>query len=121
VYSCRRHVTGRRCLDTGIRSGRLDLRGHCRLFRQGLTVTQVALALVLAVAAGLLVRTMRALGAVDLGFDPNNIIIVGASTDHRHMFVSVSTATSAHGSKGAHGVSSLGRVWLLSDRCSAAH
>ena len=73
----------RRCLDTAIRSGRLDARSHGRRFRQGLTVAQVALALLLVVAAGLLVRTVRALGAVELGFDPHNVISVSANPDHR--------------------------------------
>ena len=69
----------RRCLDTAIRSGRLDARSHGRRFRQGLTVAQVALALLLVIAAGLLVRTVRALGALELGFDPHNVISVSAS------------------------------------------
>jgi putative ABC transport system permease protein len=73
----------RRGLDTAIRSGRLDARSHGRRFRQGLTVAQVALALLLVVAAGLLVRTVRALGALELGFDPHNVISVNASPDRR--------------------------------------
>ena len=73
----------RRGLDTAIRSGRLDARSHGRRFRQGLTVAQVALALLLVVAAGLLVRTVRALGALELGFDPHNVISVSASPDRR--------------------------------------
>jgi len=73
----------RRGLDTAIRSGRLDARSYGRLFRQGLTVAQVALALLLVVAAGLLVRTVLALGAVELGFDPHNVISVSASPDRR--------------------------------------
>ena len=73
----------RRSLGTAIRSGRLDARSHGRLFRQGLTVGQVALALLLIVAAGLLVRTVQALGAVELGFDPHHVISVSASPDRR--------------------------------------
>jgi putative ABC transport system permease protein len=73
----------RRSLDTAIRSGRLDARSHGRRFRQGLTVAQVALALLLVVAAGLLVRTVRALGALELGFDPHNVISVSASPDRK--------------------------------------
>jgi predicted permease len=66
-----------------IHSGRVDAGSHGRRFRQGLTVAQVALALLLVVAAGLLVRTVRALGALELGFDPHNVISVSASPDSR--------------------------------------
>jgi putative ABC transport system permease protein len=43
-------------------------------FRQGLTVCEIALALMLVVAATLMVRTVRALGAIELGFDPTQVI-----------------------------------------------
>jgi predicted permease len=42
--------------------------------RQGLAVAEIAVALVLVVGASLMVRTVRALGAVDLGFDPSQVI-----------------------------------------------
>jgi putative ABC transport system permease protein len=61
---------------TAIRSDPVDARSHGRRYRQGLTVVQVALAVLLVVGAGLLVRTVRALGALDLGFDPRNVISV---------------------------------------------
>jgi predicted permease len=70
---------GPRRLGLAVRSGRLDARHHGRRFRQGLTAGQVALALVLVVAAGLLVRTVRALDAQELGFDPRHVISVSAS------------------------------------------
>ena len=73
----------RRSLSAAMRSSGIHARSHARRFRQGLTVAQVALALVLVVAAGLLVRTVRALDAVELGFDPYNVISVGASSDDR--------------------------------------
>jgi putative ABC transport system permease protein len=73
----------RRCLETAIGPGRLDARSHGKRFRQGLTVAQIALALVLVVAAGLLVRTVRALGSVELGFDPHHVISVNASPSRR--------------------------------------
>jgi putative ABC transport system permease protein len=63
-----------RALGTG-RSGR------AARFRQGLTVAEIALALMLVVAAGLLVRTMRSLGALELGFNPEKVIAVGLSPD----------------------------------------
>jgi putative ABC transport system permease protein len=43
-------------------------------FRQALTVCEIALALMLVVAATLMVRTVRALGAIELGFDPAQVI-----------------------------------------------
>jgi predicted permease len=42
--------------------------------RQGLAVAEIALALILVVGATLMVRTVRALGAVDLGFDSRQVI-----------------------------------------------
>ncbi|HLG53727.1 MAG TPA: ABC transporter permease [Vicinamibacterales bacterium] len=42
--------------------------------RHGVTVCEIALALMLAVAATLMVRTLRALNAIDLGFDPTAVV-----------------------------------------------
>jgi predicted permease len=54
-------------------SVRITAPGSSR-FRQGLTVCEIALALMLVVAATLMVRTVRALGAIELGFDPTQVI-----------------------------------------------
>ena len=54
-----------------------------RPFRYLLTVTQVALALMLTVASGLLIRTMRAVEGLDLGFQPDRVIAVGVSPSFR--------------------------------------
>ena len=43
-------------------------------FRQGVAVCEIALALMLAVAGTLMVRTVRALDAIDLGFDPSAVV-----------------------------------------------
>jgi predicted permease len=43
-------------------------------FRQGLVTAQVALTLVLLIAAGLFVRTLQNLGRVDLGLKPDHLI-----------------------------------------------
>jgi putative ABC transport system permease protein len=53
--------------------------GQGRRFRQALIVGEVALALMLAVAASLLVQTMRTVMALPLGFDPANVIAVNIS------------------------------------------
>jgi predicted permease len=59
-----------------------DTTAHGRPFRYVLTVTQVALALVLTVAAGLLVRTMKAVEGLELGFEPDRVIAMGLSPDY---------------------------------------
>jgi predicted permease len=45
-----------------------------RAFRDGLVVLQVAATLVLLVAAGLMLRTLANLGAIDRGFDADNVL-----------------------------------------------
>jgi putative ABC transport system permease protein len=64
-----------------LRAGGADAAHSGRWFRQVLTVAEIALALMLVVATGLLVRTMRAVGALELGFDPTNVISVGLTYD----------------------------------------
>ena len=72
--------------------GRFDQRGGGRLagadaassgrrFRQGIAVAEIAIALMLVIAAGLMVRTFRAVGALKLGFDPTRVIAVGLTPD----------------------------------------
>lgn len=58
-------------------AGRGSTAGTGRI-RFGLTTVQVALALVLAVAAGLTGRSLLALDRVDLGFDPEDVLVVYA-------------------------------------------
>jgi predicted permease len=48
--------------------------GRSRTFRDGLVVLQVAATLVLLVAAGLMLRTLANLNAVDRGFDAENVL-----------------------------------------------
>jgi putative ABC transport system permease protein len=49
---------------------------HDRRLRNGLVVSEVALALVLLVGAGLLIRTVGSLRAIDPGFDQHNVLAV---------------------------------------------
>ena len=48
--------------------------GRSRAFRDGLVVLQVAATLVLLVAAGLMLRTLANLNAIELGFDADNLL-----------------------------------------------
>ena len=48
--------------------------GRSRTFRDGLVVLQVAATLVLLVAAGLMLRTLANLNAIDRGFDADNVL-----------------------------------------------
>ena len=45
-----------------------------RRFRRALAVCEIAVALVLVVAAMLMVRTVQSLGAIDLGFNPDHVV-----------------------------------------------
>jgi len=54
--------------------GRGGVGGTSRSFRDALVVAEVALALVLLVSAGLLLRTLRNLHAIDAGFNSQNIL-----------------------------------------------
>lgn len=53
--------------DTGGRSG--------RLLRSGLVVTEIALALILLIGAGLLIRSFSEITDVDPGFEPHNVLV----------------------------------------------
>ena len=48
-------------------------------FARGLVVTQIAVSLVLLVAAGLFVRSLMRLEDIDLGFDPNQVVLFRVS------------------------------------------
>jgi putative ABC transport system permease protein len=62
---------------------------HARRLREGLTVVQIALALVLTIGAGLLVRTLHSLDAQPLGYDPSHTIAIdlplGRALDRKAM------------------------------------
>jgi len=56
--------------------------GHARL-RSGLVIAEVAVALVLLVASGLLLRSFEKLRTVDLGFKPDHTLTAAYSLPHR--------------------------------------
>jgi hypothetical protein len=58
----------------------------------GLVVAQVALSLVLVVAAGLFVRTLERLATVPLGFDRDRVLVVNVNTARSGSCVMVSCA-----------------------------
>lgn len=74
-----------------LRAGRADLRsalveggrsggsGGGALARSGLVVAQVALAMVLLFSSGLLIRSLQELNRVDLGFEPENLLVFGVN------------------------------------------
>jgi putative ABC transport system permease protein len=73
-----RHLATRGVLRSTGAGARQGLR-----FRQVLTDSEIAVALMLVVAAGLLVRTLRAVGALDLGFEPAHVLTIGITPDMR--------------------------------------
>jgi putative ABC transport system permease protein len=70
----------RKELHVGLeRSSRRTAGGHSWT-RQGLVITEVALALILLVGAGLLLRSMRRLLATDPGFNPTHVLTMQVQT-----------------------------------------
>jgi predicted permease len=78
-------TAGRSALDATLRSTGAAGGYQGGRFRQALIVGEIALALLLAVAAGLLVQTIRAVNALPLGYDPSNVISIGFAPDVRAM------------------------------------
>jgi predicted permease len=80
-------------LPAMMRPGRSSTDAHGAIaLRRGLVVVQVALSMVLVVGAVLFGRTLRNLGSVELGFDPN---VVVASVDLRRTTVRPDARTQA--------------------------
>jgi predicted permease len=63
--------------EAGLRSTGAGAGNRGQWFRRVLSVAEIALALMLVIASGLLVRTLRALGSQELGFDPRHVISIG--------------------------------------------
>ena len=75
-------VTARHTLTVGVMGAlkNSDLRARLWL-RKGLIVTQLALSVLVLVAASLLTRTLERLRAVELGFDQEHVLIASTSTE----------------------------------------
>jgi predicted permease len=78
-------VARRRAIDMPLRATGAAGWAYGRRLRLALIIGEIAVALMLAVAAGLLVKTMRAVGELPLGFDPANVISIGLSPDTRRL------------------------------------
>jgi len=77
--------TSRVDLHQGLRQGSRRTAGGHRRARRALVVAEVALALVLLVGAGLLLRSMRLLFAVTPGFNPSHVLAMQVQTyGHRY-------------------------------------
>jgi putative ABC transport system permease protein len=61
-------------LNTGLKEGARQAAGSHQITRRALVVAEVALALVLLVSAGLLLRSLDRLFAVDTGYEPANVL-----------------------------------------------
>jgi len=60
-------------------AGDRSMTGRLRAVRSTLVTTEVALALVVLVAAGLMIKSLTRLVTVDPGFDPENVLVVSMS------------------------------------------
>ncbi|HEY2164664.1 MAG TPA: ABC transporter permease [Gemmatimonadaceae bacterium] len=67
---------GRTDLTTSLKAGAREGGGHASRLRGALTISQAALSLVLLTGAGLFVRSLAHVRAIDLGFDPDRVLVV---------------------------------------------
>jgi putative ABC transport system permease protein len=69
LYTARRDL-----VEGGLKSGGKGIAGGRSRLRNGLVTAEIALALVLVLSAGLLMRSFMAVMRVDLGFNPDNLL-----------------------------------------------
>jgi putative ABC transport system permease protein len=89
-------TAGRSELGLTLRSQRTAGPSGGSRFRQGLIAAQVAVALMLAVAAGLLGQTLRAVTALPLGYDPANVISIAFSPSELELTGTTAKAAFEH-------------------------
>ena len=59
--------------------GQQTVGGHRQQLRNALVIAEVSLAVVLVIGAGLMIRSLSALGRIDLGFNPDNVLTMRVS------------------------------------------
>jgi predicted permease len=59
--------------------GQATVGGHRQRLRSALVIAEMTLAVVLVIGAGLMVRSLAALGRIDLGFDPDRVLTLRVS------------------------------------------
>jgi putative ABC transport system permease protein len=72
----------RASLTSAIKANHAAAGGPRTRLRLWIVAAQVSLSLVLLVAAGLLLRTFRNLATIDMGFDPNHVLLVNVDLFH---------------------------------------
>lgn len=83
--------TGRIDVQRGLRAGSQAILGGRRGLRNSLVIAQLALAIVLLAAAGLMLRTLDRLNRMELGFNPTNVVTlqVAPSSDEVPFFTTL--------------------------------
>jgi putative ABC transport system permease protein len=76
-----RHLASWKSGLTFVAAGRMTSGRDARRIRSGLVIAQIALAVVLLVGAGLMVRTFGNLQRLDLGFDPAHVVTMNLTPD----------------------------------------
>jgi predicted permease len=66
-------------VDSLREGGQSTVGGHRQRLRSALVIAEVALAVVLVIGAGLMVRSLGALGRIDLGFTPDHVLTMRVS------------------------------------------